>query len=92
MQRKVRKCTVKRWAWTSGRPHAGCCTLLADSRMRCVCVRDMMGRVSGLWMESCFREEEEFEESDAAQSNRSQDGGSNHDIQGDSHSASLGEP
>ena len=43
-------------------------------------------------MESCFREEEEFDESDAAQSNRSQDGGSNHDIQGDSHSASLGEP
>ncbi|KAK7096303.1 colorectal mutant cancer protein-like isoform X2 [Littorina saxatilis] len=37
-----------------------------------------------------IREEEEFEESDAAQSNRSQDGGSNHDNLGDSHSASLG--
>nr|KAG5707281.1 hypothetical protein BaRGS_000055 [Batillaria attramentaria] len=34
-------------------------------------------------------EEDEFEESDAAQSNRSQDGGSNHDNLGDSHSASL---
>lgn len=36
-----------------------------------------------------IREEEEFEESDAAQSNRSQDGGSNHDILADSQSASL---
>ncbi|XP_076438920.1 colorectal mutant cancer protein-like isoform X2 [Babylonia areolata] len=36
-----------------------------------------------------IREEEEFEESDAAQSNRSQDGGSNHDNLADSHSASL---
>ncbi|KAK7497841.1 hypothetical protein BaRGS_00010975 [Batillaria attramentaria] len=36
-----------------------------------------------------IREEDEFEESDAAQSNRSQDGGSNHDNLGDSHSASL---
>ncbi|KAL8562163.1 hypothetical protein ACOMHN_041998 [Nucella lapillus] len=38
-----------------------------------------------------IREEDEFEESDAAQSNRSQDGGSNHDNLADSHSASLGQ-
>lgn len=37
-----------------------------------------------------IREEDEFEESEGAQSNRSQDGGSNHDNLGvDSHSASL---